>query len=94
ADISAWGVRRVNLEKLITVSHVKNQIIWARDLENILSYYNLLYNSKFSDDELVVIKNEVNSFIQSLQKYRDFYGYDILIKNINERVDFINVSLI
>lgn len=83
-DVFLRAVLRVKLQNLLTVSHIKKQLVWDSDLEMMLSLLDRIYVSSYNDEVLAEITEIKESFIEYLLSLSDYVGYRKLSKIISE----------
>ncbi len=83
-------VTNIPLQKFITISKVKEQIVWDPSvLDGLLKIYATLYSESYNDSYLHLLIYHVNKLQEFIDIYRSFYGYEKLVERIKEKTNFI-----
>jgi|GEM_PF-2613491 len=77
------------LEQVISISQIKQQIVWSGDFQIALHVIEKLATKSYKDDELQLLIKQVSDFIKLVEQYKDFNGYTEVIHEIKSRCSTI-----
>lgn len=84
-SITALGAARIAatpLSQLVTISKMKRHLVWTDDLITALKFISNAAVRSYNDDTLELFMKQVESFLAFLEPYKDFTGYEGLLKEI------------
>lgn len=85
------GVEKLNVKSLtkprlislLQISNIKQKIVWnSSDLNNVIKMFEYLYKKNYDDVNLLFIVALFDNFIEDLEPYRGYVGYNKILNSL------------